>query len=155
MTAVPAKYLRISEGGELPSIDHLGPFRAVVILDDEYSDNWQDIVSRWMVDAGCLYMMAWGPNCSSWDDSVDYAQIQKFLPDEAPEEQFVMTTWHNDESLEEVFWFAQTCAYDPYDLIKNTLVVHVGRRDREREFQALFEQAESWGDRQPDDADLG
>ena len=148
MTSDPITYLRISEREALPSIDRFGPFRAVVVLDGEYSDAWQDEVSKWLVDGGCLYMMAWGPDCSSWDDSVDLAQIRKFLPDEAPEEDFVLTTWHDDEPLEEVFWFSQFCAYDPYDLINNTLIVHVGRSNRRDEFLVLFEQSKTLADRE-------
>lgn len=54
-----------------------------------------------------------------------------------------MTTWHEHETLESVFWYSQFCASDPYDLIKHTLIVHVGGTTREAEFRALFEQAES------------
>ncbi|MDQ8755172.1 hypothetical protein RCO27_02915 [Sphingosinicella sp. LHD-64] len=141
MSTVPI-YVRISEASGLPEISEYRPFRAVVVLDADYSDSWQDEVSRWLVDAGCLYMMAWGPNCGSWDDSVDYAQIQKY-PDEPPQADFVMTTWHERETLEEVFWFARFCAHDPYDLIENSLIVHVGTVDRATEFMALYAQAET------------
>jgi hypothetical protein len=148
LTDDPVIYARIVEREELPFIEQYRPFRAVVILDGNYTDEWQDKVSRWLVDSGCLYTMAWGPNCSSWDYSVDYAQIRKYLPDEAPDEEFVMTTWHEDESLDEVFWFAQNCAYDPYDMIKHTLLVHIGDTDRETEFRALFERSKSLVKRQ-------
>ena len=145
----PPTYVRISEGTELPAIDEYRPFRAVVVLDADYSAKWQDEVSRWLVDAGCLYMMAWGPACSSWDDSVDYAQIAKY-PDGVPEPDFVMTTWHERETLEEVFWFAGFCAYDPYDLIKHSLIVHVSTVDRAVELMALYAQAETLVDREDD-----
>ena len=150
MTGDPVTYVRISEREELPSIEPYRPFRAVVVLDGTYTTEWQDTVSRWLVDSGCLYMMAWGPNCSSWDDSVDYAQIQKYLPSEAPDVHFVMTTWHDEESLEEVFWYAQFCAHDPYDLIKHTLILHVSDTDKEAEYQALFEQSSTLVEREDD-----
>ena len=78
----------------------------MVILEGDYGADWQDEVSRWLVDSGCLYMMAWGPRCSSWDDSVDWANIGSFGDEEIPDAAFVMTTWHDDEPLDEVFWFA-------------------------------------------------
>lgn len=140
-------YVRISEQEDLPTIDEGRPFRAVVILDDEYGAEWQDKVSHWLVHSGCLYMMAWGPECSSWDDSVDYAQREKY-PDGARDRQFVMTTWHADETLESVFWFCQFCAFDPYDMISNTLIVHVGRLDRRDELLELFERARTLADRE-------
>jgi hypothetical protein len=57
-----------------------------------------------------------------------------------------MTTWHEKEPLIGVFWFARLCAHDPCDLIRHSLIVHVGTVDREREFLALYEQAETWDD---------
>jgi len=148
VTDSSARYFRISEQLPLPSVEAFRPYRAVIVLDGPYSNKWQSEVSRWLVDSGCLYMMAWGQNCSSWDDSVDCAQIEKFLPDEAPDEEFVMTTWHDDETLESVFWFAQFCAHHGDVELKNTLVVHVGLDDREAEFAALFQQSKTLADRE-------
>ncbi len=149
MTGDSVHYIRISETEPLPVIGALRPCRAIVVLDAPYSDEWQDKVSRWLVDSGCLYMMAWGPNCSSWDDSVDYAQIQKF-PDGAPDTEFVMTTWHDKELLEEVFWYATHVAFDPFDRITHNLVVHVGQSDREKELLSLFQYAQTFHERCPD-----
>ena len=139
----PVTYLRIAEESPLPDIRPYSPFRAVVVLDAAYTDDWQNKVSCWLVDSGCLYMMAWGDGCSSWDDSVDWAQIDKY-PDGAPEAEFVMTTWHENETLIGVFSFAQSCAQDPFDLIKHSLIVHVGATDRESELLALYAQAAAW-----------
>ena len=143
-------YVRIAESEPLPDISAYAPFRAVVVLDGPYSPNWQNKASNWLVESGCLYMMAWGEGCSSWDDSVDWAHIAKY-PDGAPEADFVMTTWHEGEPLIGVFWFARFCAHDPYDLIEHSLIVHIGEKDREADFLALFEQAEIWVEPQDDD----
>ena len=151
MSSEPS-YFRIQPGALLPDIEAFRWFRAVVILEADYTSDWQMVVSRWLVDSGCLYMMAWGPRCSDWDDSVDYAQILKFLPGEAPEDQFVMTTWHNDESLEEVFWFSQVCGNDAYDRISHSLIVHVGETEREPEFLALYQRAADFAEREAPDS---
>lgn len=152
MTSEPV-YLRISEQTELPAIDHFRPFRAIVVLDGEYGGKWQNMVSNWLVYSGCLYMMAWGPDCSSWDDSVDFAIIEKHLPNEVPDEAFVMTTWHDKETLEEVFWYAQFGAALSYAdaAIEHTLIVHVGRVDREAEFLALYQESTTLAEREADD----
>jgi hypothetical protein len=42
-------------------------------------------------------MMAWGRECSSWDDSVDWANIDKFGDSPIPDDECVVTTWHEDE----------------------------------------------------------
>ena len=142
MTTDPI-YVRISEGEPFPDISSYGPFRAVVVLDGAYSPEWQDEASDWLVRSGCLYMMAWGENCSSWDDSVDFANIRKFDFQEIPDESFVMTTWHDNEPLEEVFWFAGFCAHQGDVELDSTLIVHVGRADRSTEMRERFQAAQS------------
>lgn len=65
------EYLQLQANSEPPDISKHSPFRAVLILEKSVSNEWQQQVSQWLVSSGCLYMMAWGINCSSWDDSVD------------------------------------------------------------------------------------
>jgi hypothetical protein len=55
------------------------------------------------VDAGCVYVCAWGEGCELVHDLFDFAAISA--------DRFVMSTWHNDESLAEAFWFALTNAW--------------------------------------------
>jgi len=106
-----SQYLHIKPETALPDIGALAPFRAVVIVEAVVSPEWQSLVSDWLVRSGCLYMMAWGTNCSSWDDSVDMANVQQFDCGEIPEDGFVMTTWHEKEPLGEVFWFAKNMPF--------------------------------------------
>ena len=136
-------YVRITPGEPLPDVSQLAPFRAVVVLDGEYSGEWQNEVSDWLIRRGCLYMLAWGPNCSSWDDSVDWANLQEFDFGDIPDHRFVMTTWHEDETLESVLWFAGSTAHHPDIELKETVIVHVGAVNRELEFLRLFEQAKT------------
>ena len=125
----PVHYLRIFEGEPLPEISKYSPFRAVVVIEAPYSERWQNDVSRWLVASGCLYMMAWGPNCTTWDDSVDYANLDQFEFGDIPDEHFVMTTWHERDSLDEVFWFAGFCAHHGNVELVNTLIIHISAED--------------------------
>ena len=146
-------YVRIAPGKKLPDISSLAPFKAVVVLDTTYEPTWQDEVSQWLVGSGCFYMMAWGPDCSSWDDSVDYADMTRFPNYEIPDDKFVMTTWHDDEPLEEAFWYSQFCAnfsYNDVELI-DAVIVHVGSENREAELLSLFEQSKTLADREDDE----
>jgi len=144
----PPTYIRLHPNAPLPEIERFRWFRAAVVLDAEYSDDWQMAVSRWLVDSGCLYMMAWGPKCTTWDDSVDYAQILKHLPGEAPVNEWVMTTWHDEETLEDVFWQMRFSAMDELGRIEHSLIVHIGVADRAEEFQALYVRAEDLAERE-------
>ena len=144
-----AHYFRISPDCELPSISSFRPHKAVVVLAAEYPKAWQNTVSDWLVASGCRYMMAWGPDCSSWDDSVDWASLEAtdFKDDES---KFVMTTWHNDETLEGVFWFSQFCAGFSFDdlELRDTLLIDVSNVDRESELLALFERSRDLAERE-------
>ena len=142
--------LRIEPNGDLPPIETHAPFKAVVILEGTYSPEWQDQVSRWLVDGGCRYMLAWGPDCSSWDDSVDYASIVKHLPEETPDSEFVMTTWHENQTLEDVFWQAQFNAQFSYDDVElnKTILVHISDTGREEWLITLFKRSKTLADRE-------
>lgn len=88
-------------------------------------------------------MMAWGPGCSSWDDTVDMANLEEFDYGDIPEERFVMTTWHTDESISYVFWFAKELAHHPIVELSDTLLLHISPSASEAEMLAAFENAKA------------
>jgi len=51
-------------------------------------------------------MLAWGINATSWDSSVDIAFINTDPDFNPPDDRHVMTTWHDNETIDEVVWFA-------------------------------------------------
>ncbi len=151
MTESIAHYVRIAPDEPLPDISALAPFKAVVVIEADYTPEWQETVSRWLVESGCRYMMAWGPNCSSWDNSVDHADIAAGgLEDDT---KFVLTTWHDDESLESVFWFSRFCAeYSYADVaLPNAVILHLSEKDRRSELLELFVRSETLADREDDE----
>ena len=139
----PVHYVRIAEGEPLPDLKPFAPYRAVVVLQAEYSSEWQNEVSDWLVRSGCLFMMAWGPNCSSWDDSVDWSNIEEFNFEDIPEDRFVITTWHENDPLDEVFWIAGFCASQGVVEIQNTIIAHVSLQEAGEEMLRRFEAAQS------------
>ncbi len=84
-------------------------------------------------------MMAWGIECSSWDDSVDYANIESFNCENIPDDKFVMTTWHENESIEEVFLFSKSHANHSSVNIKNTLLIHISDCQKKNEYTDLYQ----------------
>ena len=76
-------------------------------------------------------MMAWGVECSSWDDSVDWANHTVTGLDNIPDDQFVMTTWHTAEPLAETFWYAGFTAHHPTVSLEHVVVIDVGPKNRE------------------------
>ncbi len=135
------KYIQANPDLELINISYLNPFRSIVIVDEKVSSKWQSLISKWLVESGCLYMLAWGINCSSWDDSVDYANMQEFDYGEIPKDKFVITTWHENETLKELFWFSKNNAFHPIIDLKNTLIIHISKDDKEKEMLSTYESA--------------
>lgn len=135
------KYLHLKPGDVLPAIDELRPFKAVVVVEDDVSQMWLWDASRWLASSGCLYMMAWGKDCSSWDDAVDEANLEQFNYEEIPDDQLIMTTSHEDEDLSEVFWFAKHKALHPAHDLKNVLILHISNTEKRKELEAAYEDA--------------
>jgi hypothetical protein len=110
---------------QAPPILEGGPFRAVIVADEKVSETWRRHVADWIVESGCLYVMAWGIDCEKWHDGVDWAVLEKFDYADIPDDRFVMTTWHADEPLTEAFWYADNCANHPDIDLEHTYIVHV------------------------------
>lgn len=113
-----------------------------MVIEDVVDKEWQNAISDWLVQSGCLYMIAWGLDCSRWDDSVDWANLAEFDYGEIPEDSFVMTTWHENEPLAEAFWFAGQCACHPTVELTHTLIVHIASQERENGLLSAYRQAQ-------------
>lgn len=61
---------------------------------------------RWVdqiADSHCSVVCAWGSGGTRWDDDVDHAIVTQNL--DRGVDRFVMTTWHDNDSLEEVLTY--------------------------------------------------
>ncbi len=134
-------YLQLRPESSLPEISGVSPFRAIMVIEEPVSLEWQSQVSTWLVQSGCLYMMAWGYDCSSWDDAVDVANLEEFNFENVPEANFVLTTWHKNEALKEVFCFAKNNASHPVVELRGTLILHISETSREHELLAEYNHA--------------
>ena len=135
------KYIQFQPGSALPDISDLSPLRSVVVIEESVTPEWQAQVSDWLVKSGCLYMMAWGKECSTWDNSVDFANLETFNFENIPDDKFVYTTWHEDEPLKEVFWFSKHSADHPEIEISSTLVLHISNQNKKTELTIENENA--------------
>jgi hypothetical protein len=124
-------YLHLLPGSAPPPLGDAGPFMAVLVLDQATPDEWRDRVSAGLVEAGCLFLMAWGVDCEVWHDAVDDAVIAAAGDDEIPDDRFVLTTWHSDETLSETFWFAGYGAWHPTLTLDRLLIIDIGPVARE------------------------
>ena len=133
------EYIHLPAGIKLPETERC-PRRVVVLIEQNVTDDWQNEVSDWIVESGCLCMMAWGTECSSWDDSVDYAMLDKFNYKDIPEDNFIMTSWHNDEPISEVFFYNRVCASHPTIELPLVTILHIAENERREEILKIYEQ---------------
>jgi len=71
---------------------------------EHLNDGQSDAIKK-LVDSGLIYFCAWGKNCESVHDAVDRCDIVRLQK----VNHIIMTTWHNDETLEEAMFFFRYC----------------------------------------------
>lgn len=130
-------YLHLPSGSEPPEQFLDEPFKAIIIIEQKVTGEWRNQISNWLVDADCKYMMAWGQDCSLWDEAVDWACIDQQI-DINDETNFVITTWHENESLMDVFEFAQLAVHPVLQLTK-LAVIYIGERDQQLRFENIHQ----------------
>ncbi len=87
-------------------------------------------------------MMVWGNQCTTWDDSVDLANLEAFDFGDIQEKDFVVTTWHPSEPLEDAFWIAKNFSFHFYDVeLDNTIILHVSDSSRSDELLEMYANA--------------
>jgi hypothetical protein len=130
-------YRHIVPEGDLSPLDVTVPFKVVLVVDADASREWRNAVAEWLAHSQCRYAMAWGRACETWHDAIDLAHVRGFAG-EIPDDLFIITTWHADETLREVFWFAQNCASHPIWPLDQTIIVHIAPCEHGSELVALF-----------------
>jgi hypothetical protein len=134
-------YLHLPAGSALPDVKRLAPFLAIVLVEDEVADLWQFEACRWLVESGCRYALAWGKDCETWREAIEDAALEAFDYEDVPEESRVLSTAHEDEDLEEVFWFARHRAAHPVLGLNATAIVHIAAAPRKDEIEAAYHAA--------------
>ena len=87
-------------------------------------------IANWALAQGAVYLCAWGPDCERVHDIIDEVACNR-NPDETDED-VIMTTWHEDQALDEALWFAVNNAFPAgaYEETCKTLVaIAIGSQD--------------------------
>jgi hypothetical protein len=134
-------YLHLLPDGPLPQLMDSPPFLAIVIADEEVAQMWQWEVSRWLAEAGCRVLLAWGKDADAWAEAVQEAGQEAFDYEDIPQEQLVVATAHEDDDLDEVFWFARHRAAHPACTLNKTLILHVAAAPRREQLEAAWSAA--------------
>ena len=134
-------YLQLPPGSAPPALDHLSPFLAIVLAEEEADELWQADICRWLVASGCRYLLAWGKDCEAWHDMVEDAALEAFDYEDVPAEHAVIATWHEDEDREEVFWFARHRAAHPSHSFNATVILDISLLNRKDEIEQEYADA--------------
>lgn len=85
----------------------------------------QELLSDQIVAGGCRYAVCAGYKCSTWDDSIDVADLRR-NDWKVRDDNFVMTSWHENETLEDIVsFFLNDTSFD-YFTATNMLVLVLG-----------------------------
>ena len=101
----------------------------IAIHNNNVSNDWRNLCSDWIVKSEqCYWAMAWGHECSIQDDALDYSYLEFCnydLPDD--DDYNFMTTWHEDQTLEEVIEFAESIPVDtlPQQALYQIIVLNI------------------------------
>lgn len=91
-----------------------------------------------LLRAGCAYFCAWGIGCERVHDLFDEVSFAMY-PE--PEESIVMSTWHDEQSLDDALWYFlnNTWPDDPYfETCRAALAISIGG---EREWEERIKYA--------------
>ena len=134
-------YFQLKPGEALPEVSAFKPFLAAMVIEEPVTPEWRDHVSQWLVKSGCLYMLAWGAECEKWHDAVDWANIEQFDHGDIPEDELVMTTWHDGQALSEFFRESKDITTNSCVDFSNSLIIHISSQNKEQELLAEYLQA--------------
>lgn len=88
----------------LPKNDY---FAILMINTDQVSPSWRNQLCEQIVHSRlCIQAMVTGHECSIWDDVLDETYVA-FYNNEPPINTCFITTWHENETLDEVIEFAK------------------------------------------------
>ena len=121
-------YIHLPPSGKPPSLE-IQPYKMIIVADKEVPNEWRKSVAEWIYGIGSRYVIAWGLSCEDWHDSVDLANLEAFNFGEIPQQHDAITTWHANEPLSEVFWFAGFCADHPDVMLGDTVILHIAEQD--------------------------
>lgn len=134
------RYLHLMPDSDFPALEAIAPFKAIVIIEADMAEMTMWETCRSLVTAGCLYASVWGKQCEAWHDAIDDAYLEATNYEDVAPEKALATTWHEDEELSEVFWFARHRAMHPAEL-RETLILHIAEAPRRDELEAAWRDA--------------
>ena len=141
MSKQSLKYLHLDPDSELPALEGLRQFKTIIVAEADVQETMMWDVSRWLIESGCQYVLAWGKDSEQWREAIEDAALEAVNYEDVSDEQKVLITSHEDEDLEEVFWFAQHRASHPAHELSTTLILHIADAPNREALEAQYHDA--------------
>ena len=94
----------------------------LVISTGSITKEQRERIASDVVTSRCQYALTYGNDCQAWHDAIDLAGVDAG----GPEDRFLMTTWHDDEPIEDVVDFLWwNTSYDCFEAVR-LAIVHIG-----------------------------
>lgn len=121
----------------------IGPFVGFIAVDTSgVPDEPLRAFAGDLLDNGCVYMCAWGPDASRIEAVFDLVAVEAELAGKPYVDDVLMTTSHEDESLDDALWFAVFAAFPPEG--EANAVLAVCNSASANEIESRFADAERW-----------
>ena len=92
----------IQKPSDTSSIEVKTPFACLLYSNQEKASSDEiESVANWLVNSGCRYAVCAGVKCEEWHDTIDTADTIR----DPNTQNLIMTTWHKNETVEDVVWF--------------------------------------------------
>ncbi len=116
----------------------------LVVAVAEITTEERHALSAEIIRQGCRYAVCTGHECSRWDDSIDFAYLETSPDYSPPDERFVMTTWHENDSIEDVVeFFRLNTTFDDF-VTRHFLAIVLGG-ETETESEVRFTVSKAFG----------
>lgn len=114
---------------DVSSINVQTPYACLVYSTEDVTKEEMEKISSWILSSGCRYAVCAGMDCSEWHDAIDWAYIASDPNYSPPESRFIMTSWHTNDTLEEIVWFWLTLTNYDDNIFENYLLLIVGEEE--------------------------
>lgn len=134
------RYLHLTPDQPLPALEGLSSFKLILVAEAVVEEMTMWETCRSLVASGCLLALAWGQQAESWREAIDDAFLEATNYEDLDDAQTLIATAHEDEELDEVFWFAKHRAAHAAPL-RDTLILHIAGAARRDELEAQYRDA--------------
>lgn len=126
--------MQLTKDIKLPDAPPVSPFRAIIVSEESISEEQRKLVSDWLVSSGCVMMMVWGEDSSSWEHQVLQSKWEAIESGLVAENFHIMILCFPDEPLSDMFLISGSGV----DMASNVLILHISSTDKKDELLAEY-----------------